>query len=95
MPEVCIMNSILAQTEPTYDVSSLSEGVQAYFGYYGDISVERCEKIISKSGERLGDYDFFFEWFTKPTIDQLNNLIKKIDASLKPIGCRYTIITKK
>jgi hypothetical protein len=31
----------------------------------------------------------------KPIIDQLNNLPKEIDESLKPIGCRYTIITKK
>jgi hypothetical protein len=95
MPEVCIMNPILAQSEPTHDESQLRDGVQAYFGYYGDISVERCDKIVSKRGELLGDYDFFFEWFKKPTIDQLNTLIKKIDESLKPIGCRYTIVTKK
>jgi len=51
----------------------------------GEISVKRCGKIISKSGEGLGEYDFFFEWFTKPTTDQVNELIEKIDEALAPL----------
>jgi len=50
--------------------------------------------LISKSGERLGEYDFFYEWFTEPKLDQLNGLIEKIDEALTPLGCRYTITTK-
>jgi hypothetical protein len=60
-----------------------------------DASVERCNKIISRSGEMLGEYDFFFEWFKDPSMEELNNFIEKIDTVLTPLGCRYTIITKK
>jgi hypothetical protein len=73
------------------------EYTSSYFGafYTGEIEVERCSNIISKSGERLGDYDFFFEWFTEPTMDQINQLMEKIDEALTPLGCKYTITTKK
>ena len=59
------------------------------------IPVERCHSIISKSGERLGGYDFFFEWFEEPSQNQINDLIEKIDEDLTPLGCYYTITTKK
>lgn len=59
------------------------------------IPVERCNTIISKSGESLGEYDFFFEWFDEPSQQQLNDLIEKIDDALAPLGCLYTITTKK
>ena len=50
--------------------------------------------IISKSGKKLGEYDFYFEWFKDPTMDELNNLIEIIDEVLTPIGSRYTITSK-
>ena len=59
-----------------------------------EITRERCNTIVSKSGEQLGEYDFFFEWFKKPTMDELNNLIKRIDKALAPLETRYTITTK-
>ena len=52
-----------------------------------------CSNII-KSGERLGEYDFF-EWFTEPTMDQIHQLMEKIDKALPLLGCKYTITTKK
>ncbi len=58
------------------------------------ITRERCDTIISRSGESLGEYDFYFEWFTEPNMEQLNDLIGKIDEALGPLGCRYTITTK-
>ena len=61
----------------------------------GRITQERCSKIISKSGETLEDCDFFFEWFKDPSQAELNDLIGKIDEALSPMGCRYTITTKK
>jgi len=67
--------------------------VTGYFSSLG-MSAERCNTIISKSAEMLGENDFFFEWFSKPTMDQLNDLIKKIDEALTPLGCRYMITTK-
>ncbi len=57
--------------------------------------MERCGKIISKSGEMLGDYDFFFEWFKNPSQAEINQLIEKIDEALSPLGCSYTITTKR
>jgi len=97
MPEVCIMDAIIASAESDPMMYSDPEYASGYFGafYTGEIEVERCSNIISKSGERLGEYDFFFEWFTDPTMDQINQLMEKIDEALTPLGCKYTITTKK
>ena len=53
-----------------------------------------CQKLISKSGWTLGDFDFYFEWASQPTIKQLQKLISKIDEVMKTLGCKYTITTK-
>jgi hypothetical protein len=104
MPDVCIMDTIMDSSPDfrfiEYGTSAGPDyisSVQRYFAEldYGELEVERCSTIISKSGEKLGEYDFFFEWFTEPTIDQLNQLIEKIDEALSPLGCKYTITTKK
>ena len=93
MPEVCIMDTIIAGTPDYIDTFRDPDYAAGYFDVQ-EIKVERCDKMISKSGERLGEYDFFYEWFTEPTMDQLNGLIEKIDEALTPLGCRYTITTK-
>ena len=92
MPEVCVMDTIIAASpvpmgddDPTYD----------YFSVGGPVTRERCGKIVSKNGEMLGDHDFFFEWFKNPTQAELNDLIQKIDEVLAPLGCKYTITTKR
>ena len=41
----------------------------------------------------IGDYDYVFEWYEKPTLDDVKELILIIDAALKPTGCRYTLTT--
>jgi hypothetical protein len=104
MPEVCIMDYVIAydiskSIAKELDVSEVSaEGVSVprFFMERTGVMlpVERHHNIISKHGQKLGEYDFFFEWFEKPEISQLNELIRKIDASLKPLGCLYTITTK-
>ena len=91
-PEVCIMDTVIAASGPQFNTP---EGIADFFGGAGDITVERCSSIISGSGESLGEYDFFFEWFVDPTTDQLNDLIEKIDENLKPLKCMYTITTKR
>ena len=96
MPEVCIMDTILS-TMPfeAPATGGYVAGVSAYFSSLPtEISHERCSNIISKSGEMLGEYDFFFEWFQDPSTEQLNDLIEKLDEVLKPLGCLYTITTK-
>ena len=68
--------------------------VMNLFGGPSEISKERCGSIISKSGESVGQYDFYFEWFRKPSVAQLEDLISKIDDALTPVGVKYTITTK-
>lgn len=91
MPEVCIMDTLISQNPATFDTI---EGTMEYLSGAGEVTVERCSNIISKSGESLGEHDFFFEWFTEPNMDQLNGLIGKIDEAMAPLGCKYTITTK-
>ena len=93
MPTVCIMNPIVAMmpTEPG------SNTLENYFSNLPSdyiLDEERCDKIVSKSSEKLGEYDFFFEWFKNPTVNELNDLIQKIDNELSPLGCKYTITTR-
>ena len=105
MPEVCIMDTTIQSIVGAPEIpgagagfgSDISfdtpEGVMAFFGA-DEIPEERCDTIISKSGESLGEYDFFFEWFTKPDMAQVEDLIKRIDETLAPLGVKYTLTTK-
>ena len=91
MPEICIIDSVLIRDLP----KNLASDIGGYFSSAGiHVPVERCESIISKSGESLGEYDFFFEWSKKPSSAQFNDLIEKIDDALAPLGSGYTITTK-
>jgi hypothetical protein len=58
------------------------------------ITIERCKNIISRSGESLGDNDFFFEWLKKPSFEEMNRLIEEMDEALAPYHCLYTIYNK-
>ena len=91
-PEVCIMDTVMAQELPKLGTA---DAIMDFFSHAGEITVERCDNIISESGGALGEYDFFFEWFVEPSQDQLNDLIEKVDEALGPLGARYTITTKE
>lgn len=52
------------------------------------------QKIISDASMTLGEYDFIFEWSTKPRMKQVQNLIEKIDKSLEKMGVYYTLTTE-
>ena len=90
-PEVCIMDTIIAAEQPRFEDADYTMG---YFSDFAEVTIERCSNIISKSGESVGEYDFYFEWFTEPNMDQLNDVIERIDNALAPLGCKYTITTK-
>lgn len=91
IPEVCIMDTVILKEIP----KSLAQDIGGYFTSRGvTIPIERCKNIISKSGKSLGEYDFFFEWLTSPSVEQFYGLIEKIDEALSPLGCYYTITTK-
>ena len=93
MPEVCISNASI-ESMPFVSTGWDSAGEMDYFAWVGEIPEKRCGKIISKSGEKVGEYDFYFEWFKDPDTEELNNLIEKIDNALAPLGCQYSITTK-
>lgn len=52
------------------------------------------EKIISEASMTLGDHDFVFEWTSKPSLAQIEELINKIDAVLGEVGVQYTLTTE-
>lgn len=104
MPEVCVMDYVImkelspriARDVGGETVGTVDYAVSSFFMQRTGVTVpvKRCYSIISKHGQKLGEYDFFFEWHEEPDTSQLNNLIEKIDKALKPLGCLYTITTK-
>jgi hypothetical protein len=104
MPEVCIMDYVIAHNlspEISKDIGGTTIptsgfSVPSFFMQQTGVMlpVERHHNIISKYGQKLGEYDFFFEWYERPETSQLIELIRKIDDALKPLGCLYTITTK-
>jgi hypothetical protein len=91
MPEVCITNTMIEFSMPQFNTEL---GVMNYFSTIGGIPEQRCGNIISKSGVKMGDFDFVFEWFKDPKMEQVNMLIGQIDEALAPLGVKYTITTK-
>jgi hypothetical protein len=97
LPQVCIMDTFIEQALPgVYDRVRDTDWTSGYFGSIPvTITKKRCDTIVSKSGESVGPYDFYFEWFVEPNMKQLNDLVEKLDEALAPLGCAYTITTKK
>ena len=97
-PEVCVMSTPLEVslrapvTSPSYVGLDDSFSINGYFD--SEMPEERCKKIISKSGESLGEYDFYFEWFKEPSMDDLMGLLEKVDEAVKGTGASYTVTTK-
>lgn len=94
-PSLCIMDHFIPS--PFYAIGGVSgalEPIQQYFSDVGNVSVERCSNILSKSVEGMGQYDFIFEWFKKPTQEEIADLIKKIDKAFTPLNCKYTLVNK-
>ena len=89
--EVCIMDSMIETAAPQFNTQ---EGIMNYFSAVGGIPEKRCGTILAKSGIKMVDYDFVFEWFKEPKVEQLNMLIEQIDEALAPLGVKYTITTK-
>jgi hypothetical protein len=103
MPQVCIMDVMISSEIP----NSLAEDIGGHAERWGNtastyylrrtgvrVPIERCRDIISRSGESLDEYDFFFEWVQKPSVSQVEDLISRIDTALLPLGIKYTITTK-
>ncbi len=98
MPQVSIMDAEIRYRRPDFEQLFSSNPTDRsdveLFNPPVEVVTKRKSSIISKSDEELGEYDFFFEWAEKPTAEECNLLIGKIDEAIAPLGCRYTITTK-
>jgi hypothetical protein len=103
MPQVCVMDEAILLDIPRRMARDIGEPIE-YPEYVSEfftrrtgvrVRTERCSNIISESGELLGEYDFFFEWFEEPSMEQINDLIGRIDEALGPLGCLYSITTSR
>ena len=88
LPEVCIMDTIIRDAPYGFD---RREDFVDYFMAPNELTEEVCNRLISKSGKELGEYDFFFEWFRKPTKLEHDDLLKKIDEILSPMDVKYKV----
>ncbi len=52
------------------------------------------EKLISDASMTLGDYDFVFEWTSKPSLKKIEDLIRMVDEALAGVGVMYTMTTE-
>lgn len=52
------------------------------------------EKLISDASMTLGDYDFVFEWTSKPSLKKIEDLIRMVDKALAGVGVMYTMTTE-
>ena len=92
--------SVLVPQLPFYssgDLGSYDYVRREYVGgILADIDMTEQEKVklVSRAGDTLGEYDFFFEWEKEPSKQQVEELISMIDEALADCGCRYTIVTK-
>ena len=91
LPQTCIMDHAILDNVS----KSIASDVGGWFDKRGVIvPIERCKDIISKSGESLGDYDFYFEWTERPRTDDIITLIERIDIAFEQIGAMYSLTTK-
>jgi len=91
LPQTCIMDHAIIENVS----KSIADDIGGWFDKRGVVvPIERCKDIISKSGESLGEYDFYFEWTAPPKTDEIMMLIEKIDNAFEKIGAMYTITTK-
>jgi hypothetical protein len=97
-PEVCIMDQVVGSHPEPMQLFTMDPEIATTFfsSTKGTVEVDykKCQEKISKSGQKIGDYDFYFEWFEEPSMEDLEKLISKVDETLKPLGCSYKMITK-
>ncbi len=89
MPEVCITNTFI-QADP--DMFNTQTGILNYFPMSEGLE-KRCDTLVSKDKDTKG-YDFVFDWFIAPTSAQLQDLNKKMEEVLTPLGLKFTAETK-
>jgi hypothetical protein len=95
MSKTTTMRFYSVYTVPTFISGYTTE---EEFGHHilpeANIPVSEKVKLVSRASQAIGEYDFFFEWGAEPTLEQVNELIEKIDEALAECGCMYSIVTK-
>jgi hypothetical protein len=92
-PMVCINDKILESIVDDYSDISTEWAIE-YFKEFDDITEERCESLISNSGEVLGEYDFYFEWQVEPEMKHFRMLEQDIKRTLGGLKLKYELINK-
>jgi hypothetical protein len=97
--EICVWDLNMLDRGWGYPDDSTSAAnvgeIGSYLGMEQGAFEKNCDRIISKSGADLGDASIYFEWLTPPSDEQLNELRKLIDGTLKPFGNKYKVTDKK
>ena len=107
MPKICVFDTALQEELEKGSLGGLGipgaggggqiedsiDMVMSYFGGPDHITRERCASIISKDTD-IGDYDFAYEWTTKPASDQVKRLEKDIKTTLDPLKLKYSVESK-
>jgi uncharacterized protein YegP (UPF0339 family) len=88
-PQVCIMDTFI---QAGIDNLQTYDDIHSYFAPLGSINKERCSTMINFSGQNLGDFDFYFQWFEIPDLGQIHSLLGMIDEKLIPLGVMYNVV---
>ena len=95
MPEVTHREVFIETRQPDF---TDMEATQDFYSniHLQDYPVHRegKAKVIKRSGLVNGDSDFYFEWIRKPGMDELMELVKRIDAEFTRLGCQYIMTTR-
>lgn len=107
VPGVRIMSAPIWQDIAARVTGGLRDSPVGFFALMAEIAMshfaasgvalpkERSRNLLSRSGENLREYDFFFEWAKKPKLELVYRLIERIDEEISETGCRYTLTTKQ
>jgi hypothetical protein len=108
LPKVCVMDKAIYSGlkdayplerggfiyEPSQSMMNLDEGLLTLFRGSERVGHLECSQVISGKSDKLGDYDFFFEWIEKPNEAQIKELEKDIEKAIKPFDVKYEIHNK-
>ena len=104
MPKICVFDTALKEELEKGSLGGLGipgaggggqiedsiDMVMSYFGGESSITRERCATIISKETD-LGDYDFIYEWTSKPSTEIVKQLEKDIKTTMDPLKLKYSV----
>ena len=96
MPEVTYRDVFIETKQPDFTDMEVTQDFYSNI-HLQDYPVYKQERsnMIKRAEAVVGEYDFFFEWVKKPGMDDLMELIRRIDAEFTRLGCKYMITTRR